>query len=565
MCLRWTLTSRRSVYIPPVSGTDAEPPHPTTGDGTGLNPGIDAEEIREQAQELLPERHTLLSNDRSAVAEGALRSTLFRSVGWVAVGKWGNRALSLLVFALLGRLLSPSQFGLAALAGVFITLFMLLAEQGFSSALIQKANVTQADCDTAFWVSMASAAALMVLTIVLAPVAGHVFHQPNLTPVLQALSPALILSALAGTQEALLERDFAFRSLSIRTLFGSVVGGTAGVAVAALGGGVWSLVVQTLLTSAVQVVVLWTITPWHPGIAVRRTSLHALRTVGISVLGIEMFGFLNAQSDKLFIGAYLGPSAVGYYYIGNRIIAIMVEVQTSVIESVSLTTLSKLRDTPERLVNAFYRLTGFSASVSILTFSLLALLAPQIVPLVFGSQWQQSVIVMQVLCLLGALNSVIVFDRNALIAVGAGKSALFITATQSIVGVIAILIAVHWGVVAVAIAVTVRQYLVWPLRLRALRRHIGIRILTYLRQWFGPMLSGVLACGVGFIVAALWEPGSGAAAQLGYIAAQSVLVSVIYITSLRYTGTDSWRELVRIPSMLAAGRRGKGAKAKPSS
>jgi len=466
--------------------------------------------------------------------------------------------LSLLVFALLGRLLSPSQFGLAALASVFITLFTLLAEQGFSSALVQKTKVTQEDCDTAFWVSMATATALMVLTVALAPLAGRVFHQPHLTGVLRAMSPALVLSALAATQEALLERDFAFRSLTIRTLFGSAVGGVAGVTVAALGGGVWSLVVQILVTSAVQVVVLWAITPWRPGIAVRGASMRALRVVGLSVLGIEMFAFLNLQSDRLLIGAYLGPTALGYYYVGIRIIAITVEVQTSVIEQVSLTTLSKLRDTPERLRSAFYRLTGFSASASILTFSLLALLAPQIVPLVFGSQWHQSVIIMQVLCLMGALNSVITFDRNALIAVNASKSALLITAVQSIVCVIVVVATLHWGVVAVAVGVTVRQYLVWPLRLRALRRHLKVRIRTYLVRWLGPMASGALACGVGFIVAYQWTPGGGVD-EGAYLVVQLVLVSVVYVGSLRYTATDSYRELVGLPLSLIARRRGKKA------
>ena len=204
-----------------------ESPTPSIEDGGGLNPVTDADEIREHAEDLSPERRTLLSNDRSSVAEGALRDTIFRSVGWIAVEKWGSRLLSLVVFALLGRLLSPSQFGIAAVAAVFILLFTLFAELGFSSALIQKTEVTQADCDTAFWVSMATATGLMILTIVLAPLAGDVFHQPELSGVLQALSPALVLSALVGTQEALLERDFAFRSLSLRTLAGSVVGGVA--------------------------------------------------------------------------------------------------------------------------------------------------------------------------------------------------------------------------------------------------------------------------------------------------------------------------------------------------
>ncbi len=536
-----------------MASEDSDFLHPV-GDGTGLNPVVDAEEIREQAEEVLASDRPLLSNDRSAVAEGELRSTVFRSVGWVAVGRWGNRVLSLIVFAMLGRLLSPSQFGLAALAAVFITLFTLLSEQGFGSALIQKVTVSKEDCDTAFWISIATAVALMGLTIALAPLAGQVFHQPELTGVLRALSPALVLSALANTQEALLERDFAFRSLSIRTLFGSIVGGAVGVTVAALGGGVWSLVAQTLVTSAVQVVVLWTITPWRPGLAVHRESVRALRVVGLNVLGIEMFAFLNLQSDRLFIGAFLGPAALGYYYVGIRIIAIIVEVQTSVIEQVSLTTLSKLRDAPGRLLNAFYRLTGFSAAISILTFSLLALLAPQIVPLVFGRHWHSSVILMQVLCLMGALNSVITFDRNALVAVNASRSALVITAIQSMVCVIVVLISVHWGVLAVAIGVTVRQYLVWPLRLRALRQHIGVKLSTYMLRWLGPMSSGLLGCAAGFLLAHFWSPESGPT-QIAYLAVQTIIVSTIYILSLRYTGADTWQELIRIPSLVNPRRR----------
>ena len=536
-----------------MSGSGDEPPIPITGDGAGLNPVVDAEEIREQAEELLPKSPTLLPNDRSAVAEGALRSTVFRSVGWVAVGKWGNRLLGLAVFALLGRLLSPSDFGLAALATVFITLFTLLAEQGFSSALVQKPVVTQEDCDAAFWIAVVTAVVLMGIVLGLAPLLGRAFNQPELTGVLRALSPALILSALASTPEALLERDFAFRSLSIRTLIGSTLGGVAGLAVAASGGGVWSLVVQALVTSGIQVLVLWTVTSWRPTLTVRRASVRALRSVGVNVLGIEMFAFLNVQSDRLLIGAFLGARELGYYFIGIRLIAILVEVQTQVIEQVSLTTLSKLRDSPARLVSAFYRLTGFSAAVSILTFSLLALLAPQIVPLLFGSHWHASVILMQVLCLMGALNSVITFDRSALVAVDASRSALVITVTQSLVCVVVVLATVHWGVLAVAIGVTVRQYLVWPLRLRALHRHLDVRIPTYLLRWLGPMASGLIAWGVGLAVAYIWRPGTGSP-EIGYLAVQLIVVSLVYIGSLRYTGPDSWGELMRIPRWLITRR-----------
>ncbi|SHG28594.1 Membrane protein involved in the export of O-antigen and teichoic acid [Jatrophihabitans endophyticus] len=472
-----------------------------------------------------------------------MRGTAIRSALWVALGKWGNQLATLVVFTLLGRLLAPSELGLAALATVFVTLFQVLSDQGFSTALIQKKHVDDADRNTAFWISVGSALVLMALVAALAPLASSAFDQPQLGAVLVGMSPMVLFTALAGTPQALLERDFQFRSLTMRTLYGSVIGGVAGVVVAFLGGGVWSIVVQSVVTSFVAVVFLWTVTKWRPGLRVSRRSARELRDTGVSVLGIQLIGLANAQGDKLIVGAALGPVPLGYYFVGTRIVTMLTDVQTSVIDAVSLTTLSKLQSTRERLRDAFYGLTSMGAATAIATFAIIAATADVSLPFVFGPQWEPAAPVMQILCLMGCLNAVIVFDRNALIAVGAARAALVITIVQCVIGLGAVAAAVPFGVIVVSFAVVLRQYAAWPLRLRTLRRHVGISIRTYLGHWSGPMLAGVVTFGVCWGVGRSWDPGRSVAAVVLFLAVEAVLGLGVYVASLRVTGPPAYREL----------------------
>ncbi len=64
-------------------------------------------------------------------------------------------------------------------------------------------------------------------------------------------------SALSATLVAQQRRQFAFRSLALRSLIGRLVGGGIGIAAAILGAGLWSLVLQQILIAAIGSFVLW--------------------------------------------------------------------------------------------------------------------------------------------------------------------------------------------------------------------------------------------------------------------------------------------------------------------
>ncbi|TKJ96931.1 hypothetical protein PlfCFBP13513_16150 [Plantibacter flavus] len=427
-----------------------------------------------------------------------------RAAIWSIIDKWGARIITLVVLVVLGRLLGPEDFGLIALATTALALATVFMDSGFGRALIQRHSIDDSHRDTAFWTSVSLAVVLAALMILIAPSLEALFGSPGLAGVVAAMSVTLLINSLSVTQAALLERDFKFKGLATRRLTASVFGGAVAIGAAFAGFGVWSLVFQSITSALVGVITLWWVSDWRPGFRVSRRALADLWPIGSSIVGIELVGYLNAQADRVVIGLFLTTSDLGYYYFAMNIISIIVELFSSVISNVSLTTFSRLQKEPARLLSWFYKLTGLTAGVAIPIFGMTALLAPVGLPLVMGDQWTPSVPILQVLTLLGALNAVLYFDRSILIATNHARAGFYMTLGQTALGIIFVLGGVQWGLLGVTVAVVARQYVYWPVRLTILHRTIGLAVGTYLRRWVMPfsltLLGAVLAFGAGRLV-----------------------------------------------------------------
>jgi PST family polysaccharide transporter len=139
-------------------------------------------------------------------------------VAWTFVDIWGRQLINFPVFLILARLLRAEDFGLVALATVFVNFVQLVVDQGMGSALIQRRQLDRSHIDTAFWVAVATGLLLTVAGLALAGPIGFLLGQPGLVAILQVLSLTFILSAFSSIQIALLRRELAFRSLALRSL-----------------------------------------------------------------------------------------------------------------------------------------------------------------------------------------------------------------------------------------------------------------------------------------------------------------------------------------------------------
>lgn len=465
----------------------------------------------------------------SAHDRSGLRTRAVRGVAWTAMSNWGDQLARLLVFAILSRLLDPEAFGLVALAWVFIGLVDVVAEQGLVDALVQRRHVTKVDLDTAFWMTVGLGVVLMVLMAALAVPIATALDDESLAPVLVALALVIPIGSLSHVQRAILRRDLAFRSLALRTLVGVAVGSVVGVGAALLGFGVWSLVAQRVVSQLTGTVVLWRVTPWRPGLSVDRAEARRLFGFGKHVVGFRLLNFYNSNVDNFLVGAVLGPVALGFYTVGYRILRMVIQLTSNLIDSVAYPLYARLQDEPDRFRRAYYKSSGFAALVAFPAFTLLLVLAPEIVSVLFGPKWSESVPVMQVLSILGLVRSINYANSSSTTALGKPSWRVVIVAFTSVLNTVAFLIAVEYaGIVAVALAATIVGLVVTPISFWALHRLAPFSVRTYLKLIGGPAVaSGALALAVVGLQQLL--PGDHQVIALAVLSAAGLLVYAVTV------------------------------------
>lgn len=421
-----------------------------------------------------------------------LRKKAAKGIVWSVVQKWGTQAISFVIIVILSRLLAPEAFGLVALATVFTDIIQIFMDQGLSAAIVQRADLEREHLDTAFWISVLMGTVLAIVGIAGSDLIAAFFKEPRLAPVLRWLSITFIISTLSSTQLAILQRKLAFKSLAARSMTAKTMGGIVGVIMALTGFGVWSLVGQKIAGSIAGVIVLWRASDWRPGFNISKKHYVELFNFGVSIVGNNLLVVVMQRSDDFLIGLYLGPTLLGYYTIGYRLLLITISLVTGIINAVAFPAFSRLQDSPERMRRAFYQVIQYTTLLAFPVFIGLGILAPELIPAIFGAKWTPSVPVMQVLALIGILQSVIAFKGSVMRAFGKPSWQFGIMLLTSVSSVLGFLLVVRWGIVAVAASLVTVNYLLAPVSYVAVRRLINIDLRTYLGQFVAPLSASLL-------------------------------------------------------------------------
>lgn len=417
----------------------------------------------------------------------SIKKKTIQGVFWSGIQNWGSQAGSFIVFLILARLLTPGAFGLVALANVFLNFVQIFLNQGFPEALIQRKEIEDIHINTAFWTQVVIGIFLTSLTFFFANPLAKVFNQLQLISILQVLSFVFIISSFSQTQMALLKRNFAFKSLATRSLLGILASGFVGVFMALSGYGVWSLVGQQLTYESVGVIVLWQASHWRPKLQFFRSYLSELLAFSSNLLGYKLLDFFNQRTDNLLIGYFLGETALGYYAIAHRILEVMTQLLIGTLNQVALPTFSRLQNDAQSFLNAFYRATQLTSLIAFPVFWGVILLSPELIITLFGDKWSQSIPIIQIISLTGLLRPVSFFQRSAFVAMGQPLLQLKLGLLNATLNLIVCLIAIKWGILAVATAYVISDYLVFPFGQWLLSKLIQIDWKLYLSQFIAPI------------------------------------------------------------------------------
>jgi len=472
-----------------------------------------------------------------------LKQKAIKGVFWSAIENWGRQVISLAVFFILARLLGPETFGLVALASVFLAFLQVFLDQGFTQAIVQRQNLEPEHLDTAFWTNLGISLILATLCFGSADLVGNFFKEPQIIPIIRCLSLNFIITAFSSVQNAIFERKLAFKTLAKRSLLAVTTGGIVGVTMAFMGFGVWSLVGQQLSNSLAGVLVIWWASDWRPNLKFSPQHFQELFSFGVNVVGMNLAYFISRRSDDFFIGYFLGSSALGYYAVGYRVFSILTELLTSVVSKVTLPTFARLQQDRARLRNALYQAVQLSSFITFPGFLITSVLAPELIQVVFGDKWLPSIPVMQILNLSGVAFAYFYFNGSVLMAIGKPSIKLALDLIQAMSNIIGFAIAVRWGIVAVAAAFVVRLYLMSPLIIWVVWRHININVLTYLRQGV-TALTGTLA--VIFAILSIKYLLSDLFSPLVILSICLVVGIAVYVSSIFLLAPKLLRQLLSI-------------------
>ena len=430
----------------------------------------------------------------------SLKQKAFKGLLWSTIQNSGGQVFSLIIFLVLARLLSPETFGLIALANVFFAFMQIFRQQGFSKALIQRKNLEPEHLDAAFWSQFGSGILLTVITFFSADLVAAIFEQPKLIPILQWLSLLFIINSLTHVHNAILQRKFAFKTLAMRTLLATMISGIVGISMAFAGYGVWSLVASNITIELVALIVIWTAVDWRPKLSFSMKYFQDLFSFGMYLLGFKFIKFFDKRADNLIIGYFLGEVALGYYAIAYRILEVMTQLLVKTISKVALPTFSRLQTEPERFRQLFYKTTQLTSIIAFPTYLGVVVFAPELTIILFGEQWIPAIEVMQILSLEGIILSLAQFHKSVFISTGNPSWTVKVSLFNAVINVIACLITIRFGIVAVATGYVVSSYLVFPVSQWAVTKLIKIKLITYIRQLITPLVSSGIMVAVILIV-----------------------------------------------------------------
>jgi O-antigen/teichoic acid export membrane protein len=420
-----------------------------------------------------------------------LRGRVARGATWTILDNWGRQLVGLIVFVVIARLLTPVDFGLVALAIVFIAFAQLFVDQGLGDAIVQRRQLSRSQIDTAFWVSIGMGVALTLAGVVLAIPIAAVFGEPDLQPILQVLSLAFLITALQSVQLALLKRELAFRSLALRSLLAVSGGGVVGVFMALEGYGAWALVGQQLAQGSLSVLTLWGVSPWRPGLRFSVRDFREMFGFGVNVVGSDLLTWVSRNTDNLLIGAMLGPTPLGIYAVAYRILDAISVLLVGIARKVAFPGLSRLQQDPDRTKRAYLRMNRVAGLLILAGFLALAVTAADLIELVFGARWQAAGPVAAVLFLIGPVLALQAFSGALLYATGHPEVVFRFRLITTVTNVLGFAVAVSFGILAVAAAFVLRGYLLLPLNLAWVRRYAGVPAGEYLTAMRGPLLSAL--------------------------------------------------------------------------
>jgi PST family polysaccharide transporter len=429
------------------------------------------------------------------VAPHEVERSLKRGAVWALASQIAQQVLRLVGVVVLARLLSPEDYGLAALAVTLASFSMVLGDLGYGTALVQASTASQRWASTACWCALGAGVIGSGIVALAAYPAAVALDEPGVTGLVIAGGLTLFLVALGSTSNAFLTRSMSFGVIQSATVAAWAAATACAITAAALGAGAWALLMQQIVLAAVTSALFILAARWRPSLEFSRTAFRSLTRFAMPLTGGSAFFVLQGIITVLFVGHFVGLDELGIWNLSMAIVIVPGTLVAYPLARVMYAAFARMRDNKERVAEVW--LNGFALLAAVLLPALFGLIAvaPDLIPLVFGSQWTRAVPVIQILCVFVMARTLQTWNTPVMDAAGKPHVAMFINTSVLVALPPAIWLGSAFGLEGVAIAYSLAAVICGELPSFVLTtRELSLRALSVLGSLRGIVLSSASAC-----------------------------------------------------------------------
>ena len=327
-----------------------------------------------------------------------LREAALTGVRWFAFGTVITELGTLVASIVLAHLISPAEFGAVAPSIFVLSVGIGLAAASFGSPLVRAEKLTTSLVQTAFALSLISGVAVTG-TIILATELFTFGLSDHALELVRVVSPSFALYSLGAVSQALLERDLAFQRVAVNQVGAIVPGTITTVVLALLGLNGLAIVLGFLVTATfMSVQALWWRPPPPPSI--HRSDIHQILSFGLPVSLSSILYTMQRTIGFWILGARLTATQAGYFLRASQL-GLEYQAKVSNILVRLLFPLLARSDSPDQVRRVRSRMVKVHTAILFLPLALLIVLAPDLVPWLYGQRWEGAVEPTQILAIAG--------------------------------------------------------------------------------------------------------------------------------------------------------------------
>lgn len=388
-----------------------------------------------------------------------MQQQILSGFAWQSATKLVVQAFAWISTIMVIRVLTPSDYGIVALSGLFTGFLIEVGGVGLGQGLVQKDTVTRETEDSIFYLSVCLAIVFYSILYMCAPYIAAYFELEILRDVIRLGGLGLILQSLAVVPFSVCMRRMNFRYRSINEMVRNFVGMLTVLVLAYTGFGLWSLIWGYLAKRFVSTVLYLAWYKRVPGLVFNKDETLEVLNFGYKVMANKIMIFLSGRADVFFIARYLGESILGYYNLAMQIAIAPNDKIGSIFSQVAFPALSRMQQDRAAFSKIYLDMHRYLLIITFPMFVGLALTIEDIILLLLTDKWVFAAPLVQGFCILNLLRASAILMGPALYALGNANEMVKYTAASSICLPVSFFIGAQFSIFGVIAA----WLLVYPL------------------------------------------------------------------------------------------------------